>query len=611
MDFYKLFEDVAWLMKKVKYLLGQVGGGAFVLSSSKGQPNGVATLDGSGTLPVSQLPISALEYKGTWNASTNTPTLQDGTGTTGDIYIVSVDGTQDLGGGSVNYTEGQWLLYDGAIWQVTSGGGVGTVASVNGQTGIVVLDTDDVSDTTATNKYFTNALARGAFSAGSGLQFDSGTGVFSNTGVLSVNGSGGAISNVWQQGGNDFGVANNIFGTWNASSSLIFMTSGINRSRITDIGEFVFGTTTSTSGYGFQIKGNDNLPVLVSQQFNAASGTQTAFEFNPVFAQSGTAGYTGMLLNMTESTTGSGAKYIVRGQVGGSDVFRMRSTGLIEGAGIANLTTSSNALIGVGSSGVTLSRNIADSSPAVVVTQTNASSTGDIQRWANSGGTVAHITQAGKMVVPTFQMTTGASNGYHMITDASGNASWAAVSPQNFNTTLTAGNIATELNAIIENATSGQIGYKVQASGVDKAVLVVRNGDGRLQLTTADGVSIIDLFGTNISTSDGTNSSLLSPTEFYLQDIAYVAGNPGTIAVLGDLPMGGVATFSGDGLSVSFEILHGLPDQPSSISVTAGSPDASALHWVNNVDPTKITVRFAVAPPSNTDNVVLYWTAGK
>ena len=42
--------------------------------------------------------IGALNYKGTWNANTNTPTLTSGVGTKGDYYVVSVAGTTDLDG---------------------------------------------------------------------------------------------------------------------------------------------------------------------------------------------------------------------------------------------------------------------------------------------------------------------------------------------------------------------------------------------------------------------------------------------------------------------------------------------------------------------------------
>ena len=70
-----------------------------------------------GKLPVSQLPTSAMEYKGTWDASANTPTLADGAGDAGDMYRVSVAGTRDLGSGSVTYGVGDLVLFDGSVWQ--------------------------------------------------------------------------------------------------------------------------------------------------------------------------------------------------------------------------------------------------------------------------------------------------------------------------------------------------------------------------------------------------------------------------------------------------------------------------------------------------------------
>ena len=82
-----------------------------------GQPNGLATLDNTGRLPYSQLPLSAVEYKGTWNANTNTPALASGTGTFGDEYIVSVQGTQNIGEGSILYHVGDRVIYNGSIWQ--------------------------------------------------------------------------------------------------------------------------------------------------------------------------------------------------------------------------------------------------------------------------------------------------------------------------------------------------------------------------------------------------------------------------------------------------------------------------------------------------------------
>jgi hypothetical protein len=52
-------------------------------------------------------------FKGEWNASTNTPSVSDATGTVGWQYIVSVAGTQNLGNGSVAYTVGDQIIHDG------------------------------------------------------------------------------------------------------------------------------------------------------------------------------------------------------------------------------------------------------------------------------------------------------------------------------------------------------------------------------------------------------------------------------------------------------------------------------------------------------------------
>jgi hypothetical protein len=119
--------------------------------SEKGAANGVATLDAGGKIPVAQLPSSLMEYKGTWNASTNSPALVDGTGDVGDVYKVSTAGTQDLGSGNIVFSAGDWVIYNGTIWEKSINSDA--VDSVNSQTGAVVLDADDISDASTTNKF--------------------------------------------------------------------------------------------------------------------------------------------------------------------------------------------------------------------------------------------------------------------------------------------------------------------------------------------------------------------------------------------------------------------------------------------------------------------------
>jgi hypothetical protein len=101
----------------------------YQLRSEKGNANGYASLDSLGKVPVSQLPSSLMEYKGTWNASTNTPTLANGTGDTGDVYICSVAGTVNFGAGAITFAVGDYVIYSGTIWQRSSGA-TGTVTSV-------------------------------------------------------------------------------------------------------------------------------------------------------------------------------------------------------------------------------------------------------------------------------------------------------------------------------------------------------------------------------------------------------------------------------------------------------------------------------------------------
>ena len=127
--------------------------------TQKGANNGVATLDAGGKVPVTQLPNSVMEYLGAWDASSNTPTLADGIGNAGDVYRVSVAGTQNLGSGPQTFDVGDFVIYNGTIWQWS--GGSDAVVSVNGQQGIVTLDSDDIPEG-VTNLYFTDGRAQTA-----------------------------------------------------------------------------------------------------------------------------------------------------------------------------------------------------------------------------------------------------------------------------------------------------------------------------------------------------------------------------------------------------------------------------------------------------------------
>lgn len=91
---------------------------------------------------------------------------------------VPTTGQLALGEVAINTYDGK-LFIKKSVAGVASIVEVGGVTSVNGETGSVVLTTDDISDSGQTNKWFANSLARSAISAGTGISYNSGTGVIS------------------------------------------------------------------------------------------------------------------------------------------------------------------------------------------------------------------------------------------------------------------------------------------------------------------------------------------------------------------------------------------------------------------------------------------------
>lgn len=130
----------------------------------------------------------ALTYKGTWNASTNTPALASGVGFSGDYYVVATAGSTNLDG-ITDWLIGDWLLFNGATWQKIDQ--TNTVTSVNGQTGAVSLTTTNINE--GTNLYYLDSRARQALSAGTGITYDNTTGVITNASpdqVVALTGAG-------------------------------------------------------------------------------------------------------------------------------------------------------------------------------------------------------------------------------------------------------------------------------------------------------------------------------------------------------------------------------------------------------------------------------------
>ena len=85
-----------------------------LIPSQTGNSGKFLTTNGTSTSWASV--AGGLSYQGTWNASTNSPTLTSSTGTNGYYYVVATAGSTNLDG-ITSWAIGDWLLFNGTVWQ--------------------------------------------------------------------------------------------------------------------------------------------------------------------------------------------------------------------------------------------------------------------------------------------------------------------------------------------------------------------------------------------------------------------------------------------------------------------------------------------------------------
>ena len=159
--------------------------------ANKGANGGYCELDGGGKVPLTRLPGTILNYQSVWNASTNTPELTDNDiSKAGFVFTVSAAGTRF----GFNWSLGDWLIYNvnGVIEKSDNSD---DVTSVNGQTGVVVLNTGHIAE--STNLYHTDARVRNAISASGAISYSSATGVMTHTDSSTVRHVSDAEKSTW------------------------------------------------------------------------------------------------------------------------------------------------------------------------------------------------------------------------------------------------------------------------------------------------------------------------------------------------------------------------------------------------------------------------------
>jgi hypothetical protein len=287
--------------------------------SEKGQPNGYAELDGSGQVPPSQLPSyvdDVLEFADLASFPA--------TGETGKIYVAL----------DTNLT----YRWSGSVYIETS---PNDVNSVNGLTGVVNLDTDDIPEGT-TNEYYTNAKADARIANASIdnlSDVDTSTVAPSNDEVLKWDGSNwvpGAASSgstVNLIGGGDLenstptsAPTSNVYNETNNTGGFAGgpVVNGIAQSFTSAIS----GKVTSIDAYIYDGNGGLTGDIFI-EIYNASGGVPTTDQGVGVLATSNTVDATTIPDTPGAATTFTfnavGADYMVAGQ---QYAFVVRSTNL-------------------------------------------------------------------------------------------------------------------------------------------------------------------------------------------------------------------------------------------------------------------------------------------
>ena len=118
------------IAERIKVITNGGGTSQYVLDTLTSLQNQINAISGG------------LDYQGTWNASTNSPALASGVGTTNYYYIVGTSGSTNLDG-ITDWVAGDWLIFNGTVWQKIDQ--TNLVSSVNGQTGAVSLTYTNVN----------------------------------------------------------------------------------------------------------------------------------------------------------------------------------------------------------------------------------------------------------------------------------------------------------------------------------------------------------------------------------------------------------------------------------------------------------------------------------
>jgi len=449
-----------------------------------------------------------VNYKGTWNASTNNPTLNSSpaASTKGDYYVVSTAGTQF----GITFAIGDWIISNGTAWEKVDL--TDAVSSVFGRTGAVVGASTDYSSVGLTN------TAIGASSPS--------TGAFTTVTASSTIAATGAVT------------GSNLSGT-NTGDQTITLTGGV-----TGSGTGSFATTVVT---------NANLTGAVTSVGNATSlGSFTSANLAgaltdetgsgaAVFATSPT------LVTPILGTPSSGTLTSCTGLPISTGVSGL-GTGIATALAVNSGSTGAPALLGSAGAFTTLSAtlditasggNILNTSGGTIPIRVSGATTGSaVARFSNTGGD----TFFGAEGNATNNLIVGCT-AYDTIIRGPSGIAFSANAGSNMQMRLSSTGLA--VTGALSASGTATIGANNTSTGL--ALLQMLGGSG-----TNGGASV--RFGTNGTAYSeiGQASGILGGTS---TDLLFYANNGGQNIKFYAGGAGGVATISSTGLAVTGEVL--------------------------------------------------------